>query len=514
MDHALLKPGPAALAKALAAAARRPIRKAPAARPASPTALSRTAQSLAAKRAEVEFHRFASLGEPERVVREYAEKNRRRAAMIRKHLGFCGRLTPFLEIGANAGHTSYMLANEFGADGFALDISADALAYGAVLKNEYGYSCSPVRIAGDGARLPFRDNSLAFVMVWQTLSQFMDIERVFTEAERVLAPGGVFVFGEEPMRRLLSLRLYECPYPEAMRPWERRLYDWGLLGYLSHDVIGTRQETLLGLRQNHGLGLGDWHALVTRHFDAHEYEMFVPERGWGERGVKRAAVRLDPHRSVWRAAKLLGGTLTGFCRKAGASDVSFSPGRFEACLACPDCGGAFERDAQGTLACVCGYRSALEDGVYNLLPSPERAELYPGERDDILDISRPGHEGRLGEGWYSVEGVFGNRYRWIGARAAARLKSIRSGPQRLRIRGFAPEQAFMAGRPRIRALVNGMEAGVLEPRRPGAFVLEADVPAAGEYEIAIEAQPVWKSSGDVRELTVNLSMIRLLERSE
>src|SRR5512145_3457589 len=91
------------------------------------------AQSLAVKRAEVEFHNFASLGEPERAMRVYAEENQRRGAILRSHLSFVGELTPFLEIGANAGHTSYMLANEFGAEGFALDLSADALRHGVAL---------------------------------------------------------------------------------------------------------------------------------------------------------------------------------------------------------------------------------------------------------------------------------------------------------------------------------------------------------------------------------------------
>ena len=90
--------------------------------------VSEFAQSLDVKRAEVEFHNFASLGEPERAVSVYAEENQRRAAVIRAHLPFIGQMSPFLEIGANAGHTSYMLANEFGAEGFALDISADAPA--------------------------------------------------------------------------------------------------------------------------------------------------------------------------------------------------------------------------------------------------------------------------------------------------------------------------------------------------------------------------------------------------
>src|SRR4051794_21245528 len=91
------------------------------------------AQAFSVKRAQVEFHNFASLGEPERAMAVYAEENRRRGAVIRNHLEFIGEMSPFLEIGANAGHTSYMLANDFGANGFALDISADALRYGIAL---------------------------------------------------------------------------------------------------------------------------------------------------------------------------------------------------------------------------------------------------------------------------------------------------------------------------------------------------------------------------------------------
>ena len=82
------------------------------------------AQSFSVKRAQVEFHNFASLGEPERAIAGYLDENVRRASIIQAHREFIGPMTPFLEIGANAGHTSYMLANQFSGDGFALDISA------------------------------------------------------------------------------------------------------------------------------------------------------------------------------------------------------------------------------------------------------------------------------------------------------------------------------------------------------------------------------------------------------
>src|SRR5258708_34891301 len=95
-------------------------------------------QPLSVKRAQVEFHNFASFGEPERNLRIYAEENKRRGAVIRNHLQFIGLLTPFLEIGANAGHSSYMLANEFGASGFALGISSDSLRHGRALMDDWG----------------------------------------------------------------------------------------------------------------------------------------------------------------------------------------------------------------------------------------------------------------------------------------------------------------------------------------------------------------------------------------
>ena len=468
------------------------------------------AQSLAVKRAEVEFHNFASLGEPERAIAHYAEQNIRRGAVIRNHLRFIGEMTPFLEIGSNVGHTSYMLANEFGASGFALDISADSLRYGAALKDRWRLSRSPIRVAGDAVNLPFADGSLRFVMAFQMLSQFMNMESVFLEVKRVLAPGGTFLFAEEPLKRLLSLRLYRCPYYNTMKPWERKLYDWGLLGYLVRDVIGARQEESFGIRQNHTMGLSDWRRLIGKHFMDAEYEIFVPERGWGERIVKRAATRLDPYRSEWRAAHLLGGTLAAVGRKGGdAPRVPFDASEFQAQLRCPDCHGALTRDAGDTLHCSdCGYQARNEGGVYNLLPSGDRAELYPGDRADVIDFCLPSHEERLLGDWYELEGVFGNKYRWIGERAAARLVRMKPGPQRLRIRGHASE-----GHPvELSASANGRRVGDWKLDRPGLFIVEADLPESDDYHIDIQAGPAWSVPTDDRIFTVNISMIRLVPR--
>ena len=135
--------------------------------------------------------------------------------------------------------------------------------------------------------------------------------------------------------------------------------------------------------------------------------------------------------------------------------------------------------------------------------------MYPGDRPDILDFSQPGHAAHLGEGWYDLEGDFGNKYRWIGRRATALLSQVATGPQKLRIRGHASQQGIPG---EVRALVNGAMVGNWKLDRPGLFVLEAPVPDAAEYAIEIVASPEWSVATDDRVFTVNLSMIRLLPR--
>ena len=54
-------------------------------------------------------------------------------------------------------------------------------------------------------------------MTYQTLSQFMNLESLFQEVKRVLEPGGIFLFAEEPLLRLLepSLRIMIDKVPQA-----------------------------------------------------------------------------------------------------------------------------------------------------------------------------------------------------------------------------------------------------------------------------------------------------------
>ena len=471
------------------------------------------AQSLAVKRAQVDFHNFASLGEPELALAAYADENVRRGSILHSNLDFIPSLTPFLEVGANAGHTSYLLANDFQADGFALDLSADALRHGQFLQEAWHLDRAPILTAGDATRLPYRDNSLAFVMSFQTLSQFLDVESVVREVHRVLAPGGVFYFAEEPVRRQMTLRLHRAPYPNRMKPMEKWFYESGLLDFVAMDVIGADQEESFGIRQNHRFGMPEWSQLLSAYFSETRFITFPREQGWANQIVKFAA-GLWPGDSKARTANWLGATLAAFCRKAGELPAGLGTGT---ALACPDCGAPFPWAAEGPLHCnACPYEAAIESGVFNLLSSTLRAELYPGPRADTIDFSKAGHEVGLLDGFYQVEGEFGSKYRWIGARASVRLVKMRPGLPLLRVQGYAPGQLFEKGEAKVELRANGQPVGEWKLDRPGLFILEAQLPEAEAYTVEIVPTPTFlepnQKPGEGRELSVNLSLLRLLPR--
>lgn len=469
------------------------------------------AQTIAVKRAQVAFHNFASMGEPEKALAKYSAENARRAAILDANRDFVGSMTPFLEVGANVGHTSYLFANTFQSQGFALDISADALRFGQALPAIFGWSRRPFLVAGDALRLPFRDGSLRLVATFQTLSQFQDIQPVLAEIARVLQPGGIFYLAEEPIRRRLTLRLRRVPYVEQMKPWEIALHRHGWLDFIARDVIGAEQEESFGIRQNHRHGLGAWRAILCRHFTDLRFVTFARESGWANERAARAIRRFGSDSTV---ASMLGGTFAAFCRKPGDPPRG-DPSPLLDCLACPDCGRPLDRamDAAAFHCTGCPFFAPLDGGVLNLLPGQLREELFPSQwRPDTLDFSKQEHEQGLIAGFYQLEGENGARFRWMGPRAAVRLRKTRPGPENLRIRGFAHANQFLHGQPTLRLTANGHALGDFKIKRHGLFVIETPVPDAPEYLVDIAGSPVWRPEDEDRNLTITVSMIRLLPR--
>jgi hypothetical protein len=133
--------------------------------------------------------------------------------------------------------------------------------------------------------------------------------------------------------------------------------------------------------------LSDWSDLISRHF-VEEYEIFVPERGWGERVVKNLAIRLDPHGSIWRAARLLGGDAGRGLPQAGEPRARICPARSDTtrCCAVRIAGRTCAATNRTRLLRVLRLSCAERGRCYTLLRSEDRAELYPGDRGRLSSI--------------------------------------------------------------------------------------------------------------------------------
>lgn len=140
-------------------------------------------------------------------------------------------LSPFLEIGAGHGHASLVLANEFGATGFATDLANEPLVSIHKTAKELSFSRLPKLLICDTERLPFADNSFPFIFCYQTLHHFPHPAAVTREIARVLVPGGWFFFAEEPVKQKFNLSLWYRP--TKLRWWEKILKATLILPFIS-----------------------------------------------------------------------------------------------------------------------------------------------------------------------------------------------------------------------------------------------------------------------------------------
>ena len=115
-------------------------------------------------------------------------------------------LSPFLELGAERGQRSLVLANDFNATGVAIDISYHQLKTMEHFSKLFKREVLPVRICCDANHLPFRTHSFPFIFCYQFLHHFPSLQPVLQEVFRVLACG-YFFFDEEPFKRWLRVML-------------------------------------------------------------------------------------------------------------------------------------------------------------------------------------------------------------------------------------------------------------------------------------------------------------------
>ena len=284
------------------------------------------------------------------------------------------QFSPFLELGAERGQRSLVVANDCAATGVAADISFAQLRTMDHFSQLFSREKLPLRVCCDANHLPFRDNAFAFIFCYAFLHHFPSLEPAMREIHRVLGDGH-FYFDEEPFKRVLKVRLYRQKHTIYSRTTLRK----SRYRRLAESFISepSSDEVEHGIIENEDISLGE-RARALAVFDEREVRLV---------SIANATSKLGDRLRLENLANLLlGGTISGVCRKRTA--VERPPqSELSDLLACPDCisrgrpegcdGPALVRQDGGLRCAQCGSTYPQRDGVIFLLPSAELEELYP-----------------------------------------------------------------------------------------------------------------------------------------
>lgn len=267
-------------------------------------------------------------------------------------------LSPYIEIGAETGANALALTNALDADGAACDISPDSLDAIGTYAKKMDLKKLPLCVVMDAHRLPFRSNSLPFVLAWGALHHFADPKAVLKEIRRVLHPDGIFYFDGEPVYRKLSANLWTTGAMIHMGRIQNWLLHTGILHWVAQ--IDGAEAIRAGVIEAKPT-LESWESMLSI-FDEVKwtYSAFttgtVPSAGTF---MRRVAARLsnsqNPERTIVR---WFGGAVGGVCHLKDAAESILPAKRIEDALACPDCVNA-DKDAPLTQSApnewACGH---------------------------------------------------------------------------------------------------------------------------------------------------------------
>jgi len=347
-------------------------------------------QHVENQRGEIEFRRKLYLQEVERekvlddefdpsdierILEERMKKTLRQMLRLQER-GV--PLAPYMEIGAERCQRSLVMENDLALNGAAVDISFDLLRSCTHYQRVFNRPASPLRICCDANTLPFLTGSLPFVSCYETLHHFPEPGPILQEVHRVLLPGGWFFFDEEPYKQILHLNLYKGPkiYSKEFRTRSRirRLLDRFFCEISCNEVEH-------GVIENDNMSIGLWRRAIA----------LFAERDVTLQPTKKLKTSLFHPRSRihYIIACLLGGTISGVCRKFGNATAT---GRsiYDA-LGCPSCrqsgSEAPLRHERGAFACPrCSNTYPIVDDVAFLFAYDKLKELYP----DVFESLRKG----------------------------------------------------------------------------------------------------------------------------
>jgi SAM-dependent methyltransferase len=298
-------------------------------------------------------------------------------------------VSPYVEIGAERGQRALALENKLECEGAAVDLSLDLLKSCEHYRARFGLTRGPLRVCADAHRLPFASGSVPFVFCYQTLHHFPDPAPIVAEAHRVLAPGGYFFFDEEPYSTAFHLDLYTVKTGICVAEGRSRLLR--LVDRFFAEKV-TNEEAY-GVIENDRIPLQVWrHALVPFaevRLTLRPGHMKVDsdaEHNLVKRALTYPArLQVDPdaeRNPVKRMlAYLLGGAISGVCRKAGRYDPS-SAQPVESSLVSPaGLAEGIERPLSHTGASFASGQAGddypIEEGIAVLIESATRRQLYP-----------------------------------------------------------------------------------------------------------------------------------------
>lgn len=303
----------------------------------------------------------------ESILRERMSTTKRQMAKL-KEAGTC--LAPYLEIGSERCQRSLVMENELGSSGIALDISFEMLDSCEHYRGLFGMDKNPARVCADAYSLPLAADSIPFVFCYETLHHFPDPAPVVEEIYRVLAPGGVFFFDEEPYKRMLHLNAYKSVRRSPVNPGRAAKVRSAVDYFLAKRVCN---EEMYGIIEQHDIKVRSW----TRALDVFEEAEL--------RLVLPGSIEVDPlaGRGSLRylLAYLLGGKISGTCRKEGVPGLSGSDDPFRLTI-CPECMRTGKecslKQEEAALVCgQCGGHFPLVNGVAFLFSRNSLEELYP-----------------------------------------------------------------------------------------------------------------------------------------